>query len=345
MKPGLWEYLLKRLLLAAFTLFLILLVSYVLLRFAPGDPVKSSMIGSGGAGATGLSVDKPELTENEVLKKKLNFDKPVIVGFWLWLKDVVCHGDFGTSASFDKGRPVTELILERLPVTLRLNLCAIFLIYLFAIPIGLFSGVFPEGKFDKITTAVLFFLFSLPVLWVALSLQALVCKGGFFPVFPLKGLEPSATEGLSTWAIARETAMHFILPVFCMTYAGFAGLSRFTRSAMIDCLHQEYIRTARAKGVPEIDIVLSHAFRNTLVIMVTLLAGLLPGLISGSLLIEYIFAIPGMGELSMQALSSRDIPLIMALFSFSGFLTLAGMLISDILYVFVDPRISFRSRI
>ena len=106
-----------------------------------------------------------------------------------------------------------------------------------------------------------------------------------------------------------------------------------------------YIRTARAKGVPEIDIVLSHASRNTLVIMVTLLAGLLPGLISGSLLIEYIFAIPGMGELSMQALSSRDIPLIMALFSFSGFLTLAGMLISDILYVFVDPRISFRSRI
>jgi peptide/nickel transport system permease protein len=130
-----------------------------------------------------------------------------------------------------------------------------------------------------------------------------------------------------------------------MTYAGFAGLSRFTRSAMIDTMHQEYIRTARAKGVAELDVVFSHAFRNTLVIMVSLLAGLLPGLISGSLLIEYIFAIPGMGDLSMRALSSRDIPLIMALFSFSGFLTLLGILISDILYVFADPRISFRSRI
>ena len=187
MKPGLWEYLLKRLLLAAFTLFLILLVSYVLLRFAPGDPVKSSMIGSGGAGATGLSVDKPELTENEVLKKKLNFDKPVIVGFWLWLKDVVCHGDFGTSASFDKGRPVTELILERLPVTLRLNLCAIFLIYLFAIPIGLFSGVFPEGKFDKITTAVLFFCFPFLCSGLHYPCRHWSARAVFFRCFRLKG--------------------------------------------------------------------------------------------------------------------------------------------------------------
>ncbi|MBE6404953.1 MAG: ABC transporter permease [Lentisphaerae bacterium] len=344
MKPGLWEYLVKRILLAAVTLVLILLTSYVLLRVAPGDPVKSSMIGSGGAGATGLSSDKPELTENEVMKKKLNFDKPILTGFVLWMKDV-CRGDFGTSVSFDKGRPVTDLILERLPVTLRLNICAILLVYLLAIPIGLFSGVFPEGKFDKVTTVVLFFLFSMPVLWVALSLQALVCKGGAFPIFPVKGLEPATTYGLSTWRIVWETLLHYILPVLCMSYAGFAGLSRFTRSAMIDTLRQEYIRTARAKGVSEFDIVFSHAFRNILVIMVTLLAGLLPGLISGSLLIEYIFAIPGMGDLSMRALSSRDIPLIMALFSFSGFLTLLGFLISDILYVFVDPRISFRSRI
>lgn len=344
MKLGLLEYLLKRLLLAAITLVLILLTSYVLLRLAPGDPVKSSMIGAGGEGSAGLSVDKPELTENEVMKKKLNFDKPILVGFTLWLKDV-CRGDFGTSVSFDKGRPVTDLILDRLPVTLRLNICAILIVYLFSIPIGLFSGVFPDGKFDKTMTVILFFLFSMPVLWVALSLQALVCKGGMFPIFPLKGLEPSITTGLSTWRVVGQTAAHYILPVLCMTYAGFAGLSRFTRSAMIDTMRQEYIRTARAKGVAELDVVFSHAFRNTLVIMVSLLAGLLPGLISGSLLIEYIFAIPGMGDLSMRALSSRDIPLIMALFSFSGFLTLLGILISDILYVFADPRISFRSRI
>ena len=345
MKPGLWNYLLKRLLLAALTLFLILLVSYLLLRIAPGDPTKSSMIGSSGAGATGLSAEKSELAVDEIMQKKLHFDKPVLVGFGLWLEDVVCHGDFGTSVSVDKGRPVTDLIVERLPVTVKLNVLSILLIDLFAIPIGIFSGVFPERKFDKISTVILFLLYSVPVLWVALMLQTLVCKGGMFPIFPLKGLEPDSTEGLSTWAVTGETLLHYVLPVLCMTYAGFASLSRFTRSAMIDSMRQEYIRTARAKGVGEWDVVFSHAFRNTLVVMATLFSGILPGLVSGSILIEYVFSIPGMGSLSMLALSSRDIPLIMALFSFGGFLTLFGILISDILYVFADPRISFSSRI
>ena len=345
MKPGMGIYLLKRLFLAGVTLFLILLASYLLLRIAPGDPTKSSMIGSSGAGAAGLSSDKQELAVDTIMREKLHYDKPILTGFFLWLRSVVLHGDLGSSVSVDKGRPVTDLILERLPVTVRLNVLAILLTYLLAIPVGIFSGVFPDGKFDKTATFLLFFLYSIPVLWAALMLQTLFCKGGFFPVFPLKGLEPDTAAGLSTWEVAGKTLMHYVLPVFCMTYAGFAGLSRFTRSAMIDSMRQEYIRTARAKGVPETDVVLSHAFRNTLVVMVTLFSGILPGLVSGSILIEYVFGIPGMGSLSMLALSSRDVPLIMALFAFGGFLTLAGILISDILYVAVDPRISFRSRI
>lgn len=345
MKNGMGIYLVKRLFLAAATLFLILLASYVLLRLAPGDPTKSSMIGSTGAGATGLSAEKQELGVDELMRKKLHYDKPVLTGFFLWLKPVICQGDFGSSVSVDKGRPVTDLILERLPVTVRLNLLAILLTYLLAIPAGVFAGVFPDGKFDKSSTFLLFFLYSVPVLWAALMLQTLFCKGGFFPIFPLKGLAPASTEGLSTWAIAGQTLMHYILPVFCMTYAGFAGLSRFTRSAMIDAMRQEYIRTARAKGVAERDVIFSHAFRNILVVMVTLFAGILPSLVSGSILIEYVFGIPGMGSLSMLALSSRDVPLIMALFSFGGFLTLSGILLSDILYVFADPRITFQSRI
>lgn len=345
MKPGFWNYLLKRLLLAVFTLFLILLASYLLLRIAPGDPTKSSMIGSSGAGDAGLSAEKQELAVDELMREKLHYDKPVLVGFGLWLKGVIRHGDFGSSVSVDKGRPVTDLILERLPVTVRLNVLAILLTYLLAIPIGIFAGVFPDGKFDKISTFLLFFLYSVPVLWAALMLQTLVCKGGVFPIFPLKGLEPDSAAGLTTWEVARQTLMHYVLPVLCMTYAGFAGLSRFTRSAMIDSMRQEYIRTARAKGVREYDVIFSHAFRNTLVVMVTLFSGILPGLVSGSILIEYVFSIPGMGSLSMLALSSRDVPLIMALFSFGGFLTLTGILLSDILYVFADPRITFRSRI
>ena len=309
MKPGLGTYLIKRLLLAAATLFLILFASYILLRLAPGDPTKSSMIGSSGAGAAGLSAEKQELGADELMRKKLHYDKPVPVGFYLWMKAVICHGDFGTSVSVDKGRPVADLILERLPVTVRLNLFAILLTYLLSIPAGIFSGVHPDGKFDRISTFLLFFLYSVPVLWAALMLQTLFCKGGFFPIFPLKGLEPSSAAGLTTWEIAGNTLMHYILPVFCMTYAGFAGLARFTRSAMIDTMRQEYIRTARAKGADEWDVICSHAFRNILVVLVTLFSGILPGLVSGSILIEYVFSIPGMGSLSMLALSSRNIPL------------------------------------
>ena len=340
---GLPLYFLKRIALALLTLFIILFVSYLLLRLAPGDPTKSSMLSAQGAGT--LSSEKGELVKNDSLREKLHLDKPPYIGFALWMKQIILHGDFGTSVSVDKGCPVTELILERLPVTLRLNIMAILLTYLLAIPMGILAGVFPDSRYDKITTLLLFFLYSLPTLWVALILQATLCKGGFLPIFPLKGLEPELTEGLSTWRIIGGTLMHYVLPVLCLTYGGFAGLSRFTRSAMMDVMKQDYIRTAVAKGVPPLDVVLSHAFRNTLVIMVTLFAGLLPALVSGSILVEYVFNIPGMGSLSMMALSSRDIPLLMTLFAFGGALTLAGMLLADLLYVFVDPRISFQSKV
>lgn len=341
---GLYGYLAKRLLLAGMTLLIILFVSYLLLRIAPGDPTRSSMFGSQGDGG-GLSSEKSALVRNDAMREKLHLDKPAVVGFALWMKQIVLHGDFGTSAAVDKGRPVADLILERLPVTLRLNIIAILLTYLLAIPLGILAGVFPDSQYDKATTFFLFFLYSLPTLWVALVLQAAFCKGGWFPLFPLKGLLPEVPPGASTWKILGDTALHYVLPVLCLTYGGFAGLSRFTRSAMMEVIHQSYIRTAVAKGVPEVDVILSHAFRNTLVVMITLFAGILPSLVSGSILVEYVFNIPGMGSLSMMALSSRDIPLLMTLFAFSGALTLGGMLIADILYVFADPRISFRGRI
>ena len=340
---GLSLYLLKRIALALLTLFIILFVSYLLLRLAPGDPTKSSMLSSQGTGS--LSSEKGELVKNDSLREKLHLDKPPYVGFYLWMKQILLHGDFGTSVSVDKGRPVTELILERLPVTLRLNIMAILLTYLLAIPMGILAGVFPDSRYDKITTLLLFFLYSLPALWTALMLQATLCKGGLCPIFPLKGLAPESTEGLSTWQILGRSAMHYVLPVFCLSYGSFAGITRFTRAGMLDVIRQDYIRTARAKGLSEFTVVYKHAFRNALIIMITLFAGILPSLVAGSILIEYIFNIPGMGALSMMALSSRDIPLMMALFSFGGFLTLSGILLSDILYVIADPRIGFDSRI
>lgn len=350
MKDQFFFYLCKRLTLGAVTFLVILFSSYLLMRLAPGDPAKSNMLSGGdagkdGAGAAGmLSGEKNEVGRNTVIEKKLNLDKPVIVGFALWMKDALC-GDFGTSVAVDKGRPVSELILERLPVTLRLNILAILLTYLLAIPLGIQSALHPDTKLDRSMTFFLFFLYSLPGLWTALMLQSLLCKGGVFPIFPLKGLSDGISTGLSTWQFMFRTASHYVLPVFCLSYASFAGITRFVRAGMLDVIRQDYIRTAIAKGVPYRDVIYVHAFRNALIILITLFAGILPSLISGSILIEYIFNIPGMGELSMTALSSRDIPLVMALFSFGGLLTLLGILFADILYVLADPRICFSSRV
>lgn len=340
-----FSYLLKRLGLAVLTLLVIMFVSYALVRMAPGDPAKSSMFGEGkGAAGEGLSADKGAFAVNQVMRDKLYLDKPLYVGFFKWMGGVVMHGDLGSSVSVDKGRPVATLIMERLPVTLSLNIWAIIVTYLLAIPMGIYSAVYPKSYSDKVMTFLLFFLYSLPVFWTALVLQALFCEGGRYPFFPLKGLSVYNVWGMTTWQVLAETAKHYVLPVFCLAYAGFAGLSRYARSGMIDVINMDYIRTARAKGLPESVVIFKHALRNAVIILITLFAGLLPGLVAGSIIIEHIFTIPGMGLLSINALNSRDIPLLMALFGFGGALTLAGLLVADILYVIADPRISFQSR-
>ncbi|OGV32044.1 MAG: hypothetical protein A2020_14055 [Lentisphaerae bacterium GWF2_45_14] len=338
------SYLIKRLGLAFITLFVIMFVSYALLRLAPGDPAKASMFGEGQSGGEGLSGDKGAFAVNQVMRDKLYLDKPLYVGFCKWLSGVVMRGDLGNSVSVDKGRPVAALILERLPVTLSLNIWAILVTYLLAIPAGIYSAVYPKSFSDKTMTFFLFFLYSLPVFWAALVLQALFCEGGRYPFFPLKGLSVYNTWGMNTWHVLGATAMHYILPVFCLSYAGFAGLSRYSRSGMMDVINMDYIRTARAKGLPETTVIFKHALRNAVIILITLFAGLIPGLVAGSIIVEHVFSIPGMGLLSMNALNSRDIPLLMALFGFGGVLTLAGLLAADIMYVIADPRISFQGR-
>jgi len=341
---GMLRYILKRLALAALTLFTILLVSYILVRLAPGNPAKSSFLGRNQGAAAGLSAEKGAFVRNESLIKKLHLDDPPLVGFYYWLKGVVLHGDFGESASVDIGRPVGEIIMERLPVTVTLNFWAILITYCLAIPIGIHSAVSKNKKLDAVVTFALFILYSLMSAWVALLLQATFCEGGKWPIFPLKGLKASLNPGESTWEYIFDTAKHYVLPVICLSYAGFAGLSRYARAGMLEVVKQDYIRTARAKGLSERVVLMKHALRNALIILITLFAGLLPGLVAGSIIVEYIFNIPGMGSLSMMALGSRDIPLMMALFAFGGFLTLAGIMLADILYVVADPRISFEGR-
>ena len=331
-------YLVKRLILAAFTLLTILLVSYVLLRLAPGDPTRSDLFSSDG-GMTAVNAEEGAFRQNRSMREALNLDKPILVGFGLWLRDVVLHGDFGVSASVDPGRPVTDLILERLPVTVTLNFWAVVLTYLLAIPIGVYAAVYAGSWVDQLSAFLLFVLYSLPVMWVGLLLQALLCEGGRWELFPLKGVVPANLDELSTWQLQFEIIRHYTLPVFCLAYGGFAGLSRYARSGMLDVIHSDFIRTARAKGLPEPLVIWRHAFRNGLITLITLFGGLLPSLVAGSVIVEYIFNISGMGSLSLLALSSRDYPLQMALFAFAGMLTLSGIFLSDMLYLAADPRI------
>ena len=336
-------YLIKRLLLAGLTLTVILLSSYILLRCAPGDPARSNMFVDENAGSS-LDVDKGEHRGNQAIREKLGLDEPVLTGFARWFSAAVCRGDLGTSAVVDPGCPVTRMIAERLPVTLKLNCWSIFITYLVSILIGVYAAKYENSWFDRASAFMLFVLYSLPVMWVGLLLQALCCEGGVWPVFPLKGLNVTDAGNLSSWQLLAAQMRGYILPVFCLSYAGFAGLSRYARNSMLEVIHGDFIRTARAKGVGETEILWKHAFRNALITLITLFGGLLPGLVAGSVLVEYIFNIPGMGALSLVALSSRDYPLVMALFAFSGVLTLAGILLSDLLYAAADPRISLTGK-
>ena len=330
-------YLAKRLTLALLTLFAILFVSYFLLRLAPGDPTRSAMLESS---ASAGNVDaRSGLAGNMQLRKELHLDRPIIVGFACWLGGIVLHGDFGVSASVDPGRPVTALIAEKLPNTLSLNFWAVLVTYLLAIPLGVFSAKHNGTVADRAIEFLLFFLYALPVMWVGLLLQTLLCDGGVLPLFPLQGLEVVDDGVKSVWQLQWESICRYILPVFSLSYAGFAGLSRYARAGMLEVLHSDFVRGARAKGVAECEVVWRHAFHNALITLITLFGGLLPSLVAGSVIVEYIFNIPGMGNLSILALSSRDYPLQMAIFFFSGVLTLGGILIADLLYMAADPRI------
>ena len=335
------QYIVKRLFLSVITLLVIMFASYCMLRLAPGSDaaVRSNFMENSSGGVS--SSEKNEYAENESLKKKLKLDKPIHLGFAEWLADIVLRGDFGESATVQPGKPVLEMISERLPITIKLNLLAITGAYIMAIIIGVYSAKYSESIFDRSTSVILFLLYSLPAMWVAMLLQSTLCEGGIWEIFPLQGhYEPTAEVG--TFDAIFKEMYYFTLPAVCLAYGSMTGLARYTRSNMLDVLNSDFIRSARAKGISETKVLWKHAFGNTLITLVTLFAGLLPSLIAGSIIIEHIFNIPGMGTLSLLALSSRDYPLLMVLFAFSGALTLFGILLADILYTVVDPRVKLK---
>lgn len=336
------DYIIKRLCFMMITLLAITMASYAMMRLAPGDPVRSQLVGAG-ADQGVRSQDKDRSRIEEMLRRKYHLDKPIVVGYVYWLKGVVTRFDFGTSIVYDRGAPVTRIILERIPVTLKLNLWSLLLVYLLAVPIGIYSAIRRNHWSERLLSLGLFLLYSLPSFWVGLLLLLFFASDLFLDIFPVTGLEPpaAATWGRSTWDILLLRARHYVLPVVCLSYGSLAGLSRYARVGLLEVISQDYIRTARAKGVSEARVILVHALRNGMIPLITLFAGLLPGLVAGSVIVEYIFSIEGMGSLAIQALGSRDYPLMMAIFTMGSFLTLVGILLSDLCYAVVDPRIHY----
>lgn len=328
-------YLLKRILLIVPTFLGITLITFLIIQLAPGSPVSLKLQQFGGEGIRAESVSHEVI---EQTRRLYGLDQPVGRRYLLWLKRVVTL-DFGSS--YKDHRPVWDKIREALPVTLFLNILSILLIYVISIPVGVFSALYPGSRLERTTTLVLFFLYSLPSFWVAMLLIIYLGGGESLDLFPIAGIVSDRFGELSLLGKIGDLLWHLVLPVAVLTYGGFAFLSRLSRAQLLEVIRQDYIRTARAKGLPETAVIFKHALRNSLIPLVTLMGLLLPALIGGSVIVEQIFSIPGMGRLGFEAVLSRDYPTVMAIASLEAVLTLIGILASDILYVLVDPRITF----
>ena len=333
------EYLIRRLLLIIPTFAGITLITFLVIQLAPGNPAAMKLRMGGQQGFVGDKVTTQIVEQTRAL---YGLDKPIWQRYLIWLRRILTL-DFGNS--YKDHRPVMDKIWERLPITVELNLISIFLVYLIAIPVGVYSAVHQGSIMDRLTTIGLFILYSLPNFWVAVLLIMFLGGGDFLDIFPVYGIVSSGMAGASFTARILDHLWHIILPIFCLTYGGLAALSRYQRAGMLEVIRQDYIRTARAKGLPEKLVVFKHAFRNSIIPIVTLLGYLLPGMFGGSVIIENIFSIPGMGQLGFEAVLSRDYPVVLAIATISAILTLFGILVSDLLYVWADPRISYEAEI
>lgn len=288
-------------------------------------------------------LEKYEVIKSEPTKSKLNIPALYWYGwdnqYHKWFRNFL-KGDFGISKK--DGQPIAKKLWPAIKLTLLMNGLAIFFAYFIAIPIGVYTASRSGSKLDKTTSIALFMLHSLPSFWVATMLIVFVTTPQYgMDWFPTLGLGDLPQEA-SYWDVFWDKAWHLVLPVFCLTYGSLAFISRQMRGAMVTVFKQDYIRTAKAKGLPYKRIIWKHAFRNALFPIITMFASILPAAIAGSIVIEVIFNIPGMGRKAISAITGEDWPVVYAILMLSSILTMIGILFSDILYAIVDPRIKLK---
>jgi len=322
-------YLLRRLLTLVPILLGITVISFGIMKLAPGKPTDVAL---------GFN-PKVSLEARERMERLLGLDQPIHIQYLNWLRRVA-------RLDFDRShvdlRPVRDKILERLPITVTINLWALGLVFGIAVPLGVLAAVRPEGPFDRLTTVFVFVGYSTPGFWLGLLCIAVFGVG--LRWFPVSGIHSIDHEAMGLFQRWLDTAWHLVLPVGVMTFVGLAGISRYARSGMIEVLRQDYIRTARAKGLSERSVLFRHGLRNALLPIVTILGLSLPDLIAGSVVMETVFSIPGMGRLFYDAVMARDQNVVMALVTVGALLTLLGNLLADVAYAYADPRIRVGQR-
>jgi microcin C transport system permease protein len=338
-------YIGKRLLLMLPTLFGISILTFVIVNLAPGGPVDRDIqairFGSAGASSalasntSGQSVP-PEVVE--ALRKQYGFDKPLLARYVQWVKNLAT---FNFGKSFVYGRGVNSLILERLPVSLQFGISSFVLTYTISILLAM-AMAWQHGRgFDTVSQVLLIALSSIPVFILGILLLVLFAGGSFFDWFPAGYLQSDNYAHLDFWSRIWDRVHHFILPLICYTAGSFTVLTLLGRNSLNEELHKDYVAVARAKGAGEFRLIAKHALRNAIIPLITGIGGILGVFLSGSVLVEGIFQLQGIGLLGFQSILSRDYNVIMGLVFWSGLALFAGNLMSDLIYAAVDPRVTY----
>ncbi len=331
------RYLVKRLLLIIPTLIGVSIVCFFLTRILPGGPVEQAIMQ--------MTMGKDQALRKEVnteeiarLNRIYGFDKPIIQQYFVWMGKIV-QGDFGES--FRSFQPVTQVIFSRLPISLTFGLTGFLLSYLICIPLGIRKALKHRQLYDSLTSAVVYVGYAIPGFALGVLLLVFLGGGTFLNLFPLSGFVSDNFEYLPWYGKIFDFLHHMVLPIVCYTVGGFAVLTTLMKNSLLDELGKDYIRTALAKGLPFRKVVSQHALRNAFIPILTGLGDFFSIFFAGSILIEKVFTIPGMGLLSYDSMLNRDYPVVLGLIMIQTLFALLGRLVSDFSLAAADPRITF----
>ncbi len=366
------NYFIKRLLFVPITLFCIILINFMFVQFAPGGPVEQMIAKASGNGGDSLAVvsgassgsaegqsssmKTPTVKGNSKyrgaqgldaefiaeLERQFGFDKPAYLRFWIMIKGYLT---FDLGESFYRSEKVTSIIASKLPVSISIGVWSTLLIYLISIPLGIYKAKNNGSLGDNISSFIMIICYAVPAFLFAVFLIVVFCGGNYLNLFPLRGLTSSDFEYLSTWGKVKDYFWHLVLPVSAMTISGIASLTMLTKNSFIEELSKPYVITAKAKGLSEGKVLYGQVFRNAMLIIIAgFPATLISMLFTGSVLIEVIFSLDGIGRLGFESVVSRDYPVIFGTLYIFGLIGLLLNIISDFTYTLIDPRINFERK-